>query len=66
MITKGDSLFEEYLVDIENNDLLVTELYSKERCTGRKLIRTHINHGVAGKKHIFFRNAKELRKYVKE
>ncbi len=34
--------------------------------TGRKLTRTHINYGVGGKKHKFFRNAKELRKYVKE
>ncbi|MET3012719.1 RHS repeat-associated core domain-containing protein, partial [Flavobacterium psychrophilum] len=34
--------------------------------TGRRLTRTHINYGVGGKKHKFFRNAKELRKYVKE
>ena len=34
--------------------------------TGRKLTRTHINYGLGGKKHKFFRNAKELRKYVKE
>jgi len=34
--------------------------------TGRRLTRTHVNYGLGGKKHKFFKNAKELRQYVKE